>query len=144
MSVSRLAIVSAALVVSLPGPALAGQCYALAAPVATGEYIDAGGVSPVACSEQEPSTHLAYDRDARALRANAAMPAGEYLGPLLIEPGRVARPGENLVLIFRQGPVSVQRDVSPVSPVRAGEQGVVRAGDGTVFTATYVPEERAQ
>jgi hypothetical protein len=144
MSPSGPMMVSATFLALVPAPALAGQCYALAAPVAAGEYIDAGRVSPVACREQPSGAPLTYDRGARALRANAAMAAGEYLGPLLIEAGRVAQPGENLILVFHQGPVTVERDVSPVSPVRSGEQGVVRASDGTVFTATFFPAERAQ
>lgn len=142
MSPLRLTIVPAALLLS--APAFAGECYALAAPVAAGDYIDRSDVSAVACREQPSDAPLAYDRNARALRAAAALAAGDYLGPLVIDAGRVARPGEELVLVIREGPVTIEREVSPVSPVRSGEDGFVRAEDGTVFAATYIPGEGAQ
>ncbi len=132
------------LLLPLPAPALAGECYALATPVPAGDYIDRSEVHAVACREQASEAPLAYDRSARVLRAGAAMAAGDYLGPLVIEAGQVAQPGEQLVLVFRDGPVTIERNVSPVAPMRSGETAVVRAEDGTVMDAIYVPGERAQ
>jgi hypothetical protein len=142
MSPLRLTIVSAALLLSTP--AFASECYALATPVAAGDYIGRSDVHAVACREQASAAPLAYDRATRALRADAALAAGDYLGPLVIEAGRVARPGEELVLVVREGPVMIEREVSPVSPVRSGEEGFVRAEDGTVFAVTFIPGEDAQ
>ncbi len=144
MSSLRLTRVSALLLLTVPAPALAGECYTLAVPVRAGEYIDGGEVRAVACRDQATDAPLAYDRRVRALRASADMAAGDYLGRLVIDAGRVAQPGEELVLVFHQGPVTVERDVSPLTAMRSGEEGVVRSADGTVFTATFVPGENAQ
>jgi hypothetical protein len=142
MSSFRLATASAAFTLLLPAPALAGECYALAVPAAAGEYIDGSDVNAVACRDEAAAAPLAYDRSVRALRADAAMAPGDYLGPLVIDDGNVARPGEKLVLVFREGPVTIEREVRPLAAMRSGEAGVVRAEDGAVFTATYV--ENAQ
>lgn len=123
------------------GPALAavrGECFALAQGVGAGEFLTAEMAQAIPCREERPDLPLAFDRDAGAPVAKEDLPTGTYLGQLALRPGSIARAGEALQLLIRQGPVIVEREVRPIRSLRAGERGFVRAADGEVLTARFV------
>ena len=125
----------------LPAPGHARNCFAIAEPIPADGYIGPAQVAVVACREQAVAPAVSYDRGVRALHADAPLAKGEYLGPLVIDDAQIAAPGEEMVLVFTKGPVTVERQVAPLSATSAGRTGLFRAEDGTVFAATFMPEQ---
>jgi len=85
-----------------------------------------------------PAWPLPFAREGAAPRAGEALPAGSYFGRLVVNPGALAPAGSRLHLVIRKGPVIVEREVSAIRPIRAGDRGFVRAADGQVLSARFV------
>ncbi|KPL68255.1 hypothetical protein SZ64_09055 [Erythrobacter sp. SG61-1L] len=130
----------------LSEPAFAGeaQCLALAEDVAAGEFLTAEMAEATPCREERPGLPLAFDHDAGAPLASAAMPSGTYLGRIALRPGAIAGAGQKLQLVVREGPVIITREVSPVRSLRAGERGFVRSADGEVLAARFLDTGSAE
>ncbi|HTN14564.1 MAG TPA: hypothetical protein VL094_07135 [Sphingomonadaceae bacterium] len=120
------------------GAAEPGKCLALVQGVGASAFLTAELAEPAPCRKERPRLPLGFDRDAAAPFATEALPAGTYLGPMMLKPGPIAPAGEALQLLVREGPVIVERQVRPIHPMRAGERGFVRAEDGTVLAARFV------
>ena len=124
------------------GPALAqaqeGDCHTLQRGVAAGDFVTAELAERVPCQADQPRLPLTFDRDVGAPMAGEDLPAGTYLGRLVLKPGSIAPAGSRLQLVIRKGPVIVEREVSAIRPIRAGDRGFVRAADGQVLSARFV------
>ncbi len=121
-----------------------GTCLALERVIRAGEFLTAEAAGETPCRDRQPTLPLSYDRDARAPVATAAIPAGTYLGHLVLAPGPIAAPGDKLALVIRSGPVTITREVSPLRPARAGERVFVRTADGDVLAARFAAAEAGQ
>ncbi|HZF46849.1 MAG TPA: hypothetical protein VEZ26_10960 [Sphingomonadaceae bacterium] len=136
----------AIMVCCLGGPALAEDegCHALRRGVAAGDFVTTELAKPVPCQVEQPRLPLAFERSANAPVAVEDLPAGTYLGRLALKPGAIAPAGGTLKLVIRTGPVIVEREVSAIRPIRAGDHGFVKAGDGQVLSARFVDGAAAQ
>lgn len=124
----------------LGGPALAEdeRCHALRRGLAAGDFVTGELAEPVPCQSEQPRVPLAFDRGARAPVAGEDLPAGTYLGRLALKSGTIAPAGSTLQLVIRIGPIIVEREVSAIQPIRAGQRGFVKSGDGQVLSARFV------
>ena len=113
------------------------RCLALAVPVEIGEFLSLDMATETACHAEAPRLPLRYDRRAGAPAATAPLSAGTYLGRIALKPGAVFGFDKAMRVVFRQGPVIVQREVHLLAPVRAGQRTFVRASDGEVFSARF-------
>jgi len=120
-------------------PALASDCLVLTRPLAAGEFLHGGMTARTACESREPGLPLRYDRQARAPVAIDAIPSGTYLGRLKLPRERVLSAGEPLTLVFRRGPVAVEREAVLLLPARNGESAVAKTADGIVFSLPLMP-----
>ena len=147
MSRTPLAILACACLTSAHGASardtapLSDQgCRVLLQDVAAGDYPYRELTAEAACRSEEPLAPLHFDRRARAPVADAHLSSGTYLGRIALKPGKVFSSGDVLQLRFNHGPVAIERTVSPLSPVRAGQSTVFRSQDGETFLARLVLE----
>jgi flagella basal body P-ring formation protein FlgA len=111
-------------------------CYAAARSLAPGEALRPSDVVASGCpGERTPS--LRYDERAGLVRAARAIEAGEQLGGVGLPPTEFVERGDALTLVFRAGPVVVEREVRAAQSARAGEAVFVRDGDGRIFAAPF-------
>lgn len=108
-------------------------CHALRTSLAEGEFVTASDVEAVPCRATPAAAPVGYDRQARALRANAILRPGTYLGSAEVTEGRPYAAGTTLTLVTRAGAVELTRDVELVQSARAGTEAFVRTRDGEVF-----------
>lgn len=110
-------------------------CFELNRPVTAGEALGRSQARVVACDPAKVRARLAYDREAGAPVAFAALPAGAYLGPALL-PAVLPYPrGSAMTLRTRVGPVTVDRTAALVQSGRAGRRAFARLSDGRIIAA---------
>lgn len=120
------------------------DCVALQTPLASGEYLDRAMVSVTPCRPDQAAPALSFDRRVRASRATAPIAAGSYLGRVFVAPGEVAGTDRTYDLLFRSGPVAVERKVALVQPARVGHAALVRTEDGAVVRAQLAGGDTAR
>lgn len=107
--------------------------------------VAAGDVALAADFEASPceaaKEAFRYDRGARVARLKLDLAAGEVVRGSRTTLASV-RPGQDLFLQVRIGPVTVERKVEVVRAAPVGERITVRGADGRVFSAP-APEAAA-
>jgi flagella basal body P-ring formation protein FlgA len=117
-------------------------CHVLTRAVPRGSAIEPGLVEPVLCSDQAPAP-LGFDRSTGLAVATQDMPAGAYLGRILIRASTGIRKGASLRLVSSSGQVRITRTVTAMQPSRGGRV-FVRDEDGQVYSARLAAVEAAQ
>lgn len=128
--------VSAQETASLPD----GRCAVLNQNVNAGDYLYSELTSPTPCRSDKAQVPLTFDRRTKAPVASEALSSGTYLGSIVLRSGKIFTARDVLQLRFNDGPVAIERQVSPLAPVRAGQSAVFRSQDGETFFAQLVPE----
>lgn len=117
------------------------HCAVLTKDVHAGDQLYRELTTQTPCQAGEASVPLIFDYRTKAPVVTASLPSGTYLGPIALKPGKIFTNRDVLQLRFNQGPVAIERRVSPLVPVRAGQTAVVRSEGGTIFTAQLVLEQ---
>lgn len=120
-------------------------CVATVRDVAVGEPIAADAIRRVDCrTGRSPARRLRFDRQTRTVIAGEALPAGTYLGRLLLSAAPVLPKGTQMTLRATSGPAIVERQVTTLQSARSGQGVFVRDGNGNVFAATLVAPDAAR
>ena len=123
---------------ALPGPA----CAATLRDIAVGEPIAVDAIAPVDCrTDRQPTRRLRFDRQTGSVMAGEALPAGTYLGRLLVSDAPTLPKGARLALRATSGPAIVERQVTTLQSARSGQRVFVRDDNGNVFAAALVIAE---
>ncbi|NIJ36971.1 hypothetical protein FHR22_001655 [Sphingopyxis panaciterrae] len=116
-------------------------CLALNQPIGVGDPVDRAQASVVPCDHMKRRVLLSYSEDAGAPAARVALPAGAYLGPVLLPLKLPHRRGSEMTLRTRVGPVTVERSARLVQAGRPGRNAFVALSDGRVVAAPLPAEE---
>jgi hypothetical protein len=120
-------------------------CAATVRDVAAGEALVADAIGRVDCrAGRSPARRLRFDRQTRTVIAGEALPAGTYLGRLLLSAAPVLPKGTRMTLRATSGPAIVERQVTTLQSARSGQGVFVRDGNGNVFAATFVAPDAAR
>ena len=111
----------------------ARTCFLALRPLAVGETPLRTDFETALCDRAENA--FAYDRDAGVLRMARAVGNGEPIAAVSPNAFAGARPGAQVRLHARVGPVVVERDVEVLRAARAGAWTVMKAADGQSFAA---------
>jgi hypothetical protein len=117
--------------VTSPAP----RCFTLHQDLKAGDYLQTANVSPTPCIARPSSLPLRFDRRVNAPQLAAPLPAGTYLGPVVLSGKPVVDEGTQLSLILRTGPVTIERSVQAVQPSRLGTAVFIRTQDGTILSS---------
>lgn len=112
-----------------------GACAATAQPVAQDAALKTADIVTVPCEAREVGAPVRFDRRASAVRASAHLPAGTRLGRLALPAAPNVDRGDELTLLSRVGPVSVERQVVALQAGRSGGRVFVRDAEGQVVSA---------
>ena len=115
------------------GMAQAGACLALTRDLPAGAFLNRAETIQVDCVEHQPTPPIAYNRVAQAPFTTAPVAAGTYLGHLILPADRAFAAGENLTVVYRRGPIAIERDVRLLTPAHPGQRAFVRTQDGMVL-----------
>jgi hypothetical protein len=120
----------------------AAGCRALAVPVVAGDVVDAARTLAVPCGGAAGERKLRYDARAGVVRARIALAAGEPIGRAYLPPRPPVLAGDRVAIAVRTGPVTLIREAVALQAAPAGRKFFVRSGDGAVFVAPPVAQER--
>ncbi len=141
MKLHSLSALLAALCLIPAASAAARDCHVLISDVQPGDILYAELAAPAPCPSRGPaepvSLKLHFDRQLKALVATEALAAGTQLGMLVLEPGPVFRPRQQLQIIYCHGPVAIARSVRLLAPARDGDRALVKTQDGSVFSLPF-------
>lgn len=87
---------------------------------------------PAPCTANRPA-FLRFDREDHRLAATHDLPAGSYLGRVAVPAAAAVKRGDDLRLVSKIGPVTIERAVTAVQPGHDGRRVFVRDPDGQVF-----------
>lgn len=109
-----------------------GPCFATAHAIARGDVVTAADVTAVPCKPAARPA-LRYDAASGNPIANAALPAGTYLGRLAPMAEEQVPAGTELTLRSTAGVVTIERRVTAMQPGQPGRRMFVRDSSGEVF-----------
>lgn len=120
-------------------------CVATARDIAAGEHISADMLEPVDCRAKglQPR-RLRFDPMTRSAKTDAALPAGTYLGRLLVSDQYMLPKGTRVTLRAASGPAFVERQVTTLQSARSGQRVFVRDDSGNVFAVELVVSDGAR
>lgn len=111
------------------------DCLRVLVPVAAGAYPTAEAFVPASCGETPARAAFQYDRKTGLVRAARDLAVDEILPAPPTGTLATVSPGRPLYLTATIGAVAIQREVVAIRAAGDGEPVVVRAKDGTVFSA---------
>lgn len=120
-------------VLLLTGAISGSECLILEQDVHDQQPIHSSMTSSIDCREGVARPPLNVDRHTGRVYANVDLPAGTYLGRLLLDDEPLVAAGDSLVMQVSIGQVRVFRDVEAVQSGSFAEQIFVRDNAGNVF-----------
>lgn len=120
------------------------NCFALAGPLAAGAILRPADLAAAPCAGKTAETSLHFDRRAGSVRAATALPAGAFVGRLVLPAAAEVEAGQALTVVSTVGPVRIERPVVALQPGRNGGRAFVRDGEGQVFAAPVSVVSEAQ
>lgn len=114
---------------------LTTHCLRVSSPVDAGVYSTAETFIPAPCGETPARAAFQYDRKTGLVRTTRALAVDEVVSTPPAGTLATVRPGQPLYLTATIGAVTIQRDVVAVRAAGEGEPVLVRAKDGSVFSA---------
>jgi flagella basal body P-ring formation protein FlgA len=124
------------LVIAAPAAGDERRCWQAARHLGAGDALAPADFRAAPCSASPVSSRIALDRSGGAVRATAEIEAGSDVGPLFIPSAPAVERGEKLLLIARDGPVTISRTVTAEEPARHGQSRLfVRTAEGEILSA---------
>jgi hypothetical protein len=118
------------------------SCLRLVEPVAAGAIPKTTDFVAASCDAPKPLVALKYDRDAGAVRATRNLQTNELIASASAFAIPAVRPGQDLVVEARVGPVVVQRTVKAAQAAQPGQRLFVQTADHEVFSALLPANDR--
>lgn len=138
-------MLTALVILAMSGGALSETaCVATAREVRADEPIAADAIEPVNCRADQRPARLRFDHQSRSVTAGETLPAGTYLGRLLVSKERAVPKGAKVTLRAMSGPAIVERQVTTLQPARSGQRVFVRDEAGNVFAVPLQISDRGQ
>ena len=113
----------------------AALCVVSGRNIAAGEKIVRSDVTSTPCPARPPRPVIAYEAEHGVVRALADIPEGEALGRLMVPDTEFPDSGDELLLIVKVGPVSIERRVWAMQPAPRSGELFVRDEAGNIFPA---------
>ncbi|MFS2319191.1 hypothetical protein RMQ97_14740 [Maricaulis sp. D1M11] len=115
----------------------AAACVATHTDVPGGSLITRDMVQVVACELNAERPAVVYDRRSASVRTITALPAGTYLGSVVLAPSHTHDRGTQMVMQVERGAVRIERQVALAQTLHADQARVfVQGEDGSVFAVS--------